>query len=64
MRHPLINISSSYGLFILLHLDFPTLIEASGQMVDVICSPKIFSSVALVILLAALTTKLEPLHIV
>lgn len=64
MRHPLRNMSSSYGLFILLHLDFPTQIETSGQVVDVICSPKIFLSVALVILLAALTTKLEPSHIV
>lgn len=58
MRCPLM-ISSSSGLFILLHLDFPTLIEASGQVVDVIRSPKIFLSVALVITLAALTTKLE-----
>lgn len=58
MRCPLM-ISSSSGLFILLHLDFPTLIEASGQVVDVIRSPKIFLSVVLVITLAALTTKLE-----
>lgn len=62
MRCPLMIFSCS-GLFVLLPLDLPTLIEANGQVVDVIRSLKIFLSVALVITLAALTTKLEQLCI-